>query len=156
MTEEDKTSFHLIYFENPLNLEVLPWLTTTCFGSVFFFFLFSFFTVCTTVLYSSALNQNTKPHQMTPLTSNCVSCAKAEQTNGSMAGKAAERQHWFFLFPSLFILCSFRRKVRKIWRLSLNPTRPNGFLSPHALPAFFLLFFAPEVLLSSAGSLWQH
>lgn len=101
---------------------------------------------------------------MTILMSNCVSCAKAEQSHGSMAGKAAERQHWFNFNISLalFSALSFRTEMSPEERSekcdashSARPDQMASCLFTLFLPFFF--FLPPKVLLlSSAGSPWQH
>lgn len=90
----------------------------------------------------------------------CVSCAKAEQTHGSMAEKAAERQHWFDFNISLslysLLFHSEQKCHQKKGQKNVTPlTQPDQMAS--CLFTLFLPFFPPQVvLLSSAGSLWQH
>lgn len=95
--------------------------------------------------YLSASGQKTQPQQMTMLMSHCVSCAKAEQTHGSMTGKAAERQHWFDvnISLSLFSALSFRTEMSPEERSekcdASHSARPDQMAS--CLFTLFLLVF---------------
>lgn len=77
----------------------------------------------------------------------CVSCAKAEQTHGSMAGKAAERQHWFDFNISLslysLLFHSEQKCHQKKGQKNVTPlTQPDQMAS--CLFTLFLPFFPPK------------